>query len=505
MRPGRALPPRAARGIGVGLFAAAAILLAGCQSMYFVPAGEAPQPPPAHRLATWPDREYWSGIVFNGEKIGFSHLSIAPAATPGEFELHSEAAFVLRFMGYDKRINLKAFDVVRDDLDLVRFDYAYSIDGSEIALAGSRRGGTLEVTVTRGGETTKQSVAAPGRVLPQAAIALYPTLHGLAPGRVYRYPVYSGELQKLTEVTQRIVGYERSKLFEGLAFHVETEMEGYGAQTWIDARGRPLLEIALNGVLVTGLEDEARARGYLTSAAVNKDEALLDFARVRVSPSLRDPRAITAMTIALAGATRDVPSGGMQRCEREAAETVCTVATAPAPGAHPAAANATDPRYLASTITVPARNALIGLQAREIAGSAREPAAQVRRIVDWMAANIRTTPADAWSALDVLERRAGECQGHAYLYAAFARALGIPTRVANGIVYSEDFDGFLYHSWAESFVDGRWLAVDPTFGMVPADATHVKLVEGETLAELTPLVDWVGRLRVRVLAVEPRR
>jgi len=498
-RPAIARPRR----IGAGLLLAGAMLLGGCQSLYFGPAGEAPQPPPMHRLEAWPDRDYWSGIVFNGEKIGFSHLSIVPAATPGEFELHSDAAFVLRFMGYDKRVNLKAFDVVRDDLDLVRFEYAYSIDGSELALAGARRGDALEVTVTRGGETTRQTLAAPGRVYPQAAIALYPTRHGLAPGRVYRYPVYSGELQKLAEVTQRIVGHERSKLFDGLAFHVETSMEGYDVETWIDARGRPLLEIALNGVLVTGLEDEARARRYLTAAAVNKDEALLDFARVRVTPPLHDPRAVTAMTIALRGAARDVPSGGMQRCAREAAATVCTVRTAPA--ALPPAADATDPRYLASTFTVPARNALIGLTAREIAGTAREPAVQVRRIVDWIAANIRTTPADAWSALDVLERRAGECQGHAYLYAAFARALGIPTRVANGIVYSEDFGGFLYHSWAESLVDGRWLAVDPTFGMVPADATHVKLVEGETLAELAPLVDWVGRLRLRVLAVEPAR
>ena len=88
--------------------------------------------------------------------------------------------------------------------------------------------------------------------------------------------------------------------------------------------------------------------------------------------------------------------------------------------------------------------------------------------------------------------------------AALARALGIPTRVVNGVVYSEDYDGFLYHTWAESFVGGTWLPVDPTFAMAPADATHVKLVEGETLAELAPLVDWIGRLQVRVIAVEAR-
>jgi transglutaminase-like putative cysteine protease len=115
---------------------------------------------------------------------------------------------------------------------------------------------------------------------------------------------------------------------------------------------------------------------------------------------------------------------------------------------------------------------------------------------------VRTSPADVWTALDVLDTREAECQGHAYLYAALARSLEIPTRVVNGIVYSADFEGFLYHTWAESLVDGHWIAVDPTFGTVPADATHVKLVEGETLAELTPLVDWIGRVNVTVLSVE---
>lgn len=166
---------------------------------------------------------------------------------------------------------------------------------------------------------------------------------------------------------------------------------------------------------------------------------------------------------------------------------------------------AADPRYLASTFTVTARDPGIVATAREIGRGASDAREQVRRIVAWMQANVRVSPVDVWSAVDALQRREAECQGHAYLYAALARALGVPTRVVNGIVYAEDFEGFLYHAWAESLVDGRWLAIDPTFGSVPADATHVKLVEGETLAELTPLVEWIGRLKVRVIDVEHGR
>lgn len=483
-------------------FAVAA--LGGCKSLYFQPAAPSTVPPPQYRLATWPDREYWMGIVFNGEKIGFSHLSLDAAEKPGMFEIRSDAAFVLRFLGFDKRVNLRAYDLVRDDLDLVAFHYEYVIDGSAIALAGERRADVLEVLVTHGGETTKQSLAVSGPVYPQAATVFYPSLSGLLPEREFRYPVYSGELQKIAEVTQRIAAYERSTLFSGEAYRVETAMEGYRVETWLSPRAAPLLEIGMNGVLISGLEDEARARSYLASASLNKSEALIEFALVRPEAPLAAPRAITTMTIALTGPARPVPSDELQHCEASGTETLCTVGSTDVSRAGEPLPSRADPRYLASTFPVPARNPRIVALAREIAGATSDAREKVRLLVAWIRKNVRTSPADVWTALDALDQREGECQGHTYLYAALARSLGIPTRVVNGIVYSEQFDGFLYHTWAESLVAGHWLAVDPTFGMVPADATHVKFVEGETLAELAPLVDWIGRLKVRVMAVERR-
>ena len=126
----------------------------------------------------------------------------------------------------------------------------------------------------------------------------------------------------------------------------------------------------------------------------------------------------------------------------------------------------------------------------------------INRLVGWIQANIQKSPVDVFSALDVLETKKAECQGHAYLYTAFARALGIPTRVVNGLAYSEELKGFLYHSWNESLIGGTWLSVDPTFGQVGVDATHIKLLEGESTAELMPLVDIVGRIRATILSLE---
>jgi transglutaminase-like putative cysteine protease len=111
---------------------------------------------------------------------------------------------------------------------------------------------------------------------------------------------------------------------------------------------------------------------------------------------------------------------------------------------------------------------------------------------------VEDTVTDSPSPLDTLASRKGNCQSHARLYASLARAAEIPTRFVSGLAYLEG-KGFLYHSWAESFVEGEWLQVDPTFGQVPVDATHVKLVEGESPDDLAAIAGVVGKISARVI------
>ena len=55
--------------------------------------------------------------------------------------------------------------------------------------------------------------------------------------------------------------------------------------------------------------------------------------------------------------------------------------------------------------------------------------------------------------------------------------------------------------WNEAWIAGRgWQPVDATFGQVHADATHLKLLEGEQTGDLVPLVGLVGKLRVASLS-----
>lgn len=489
-----------ARRLATVLLAALSLALGGCAGMYFKDAG--PAPAVGYSLETLPYFGYWTGIVFNGEKVGFSRLDIRREPGSERRVIESEATMALHFLGWEKKILLRARDVVNADLTLAEFDYWYRLDESEMRVAGRREGGELVASITTAGTSTAQRLPAPGRLYPSSVINLYPVLHGLEVGREYRYPVYNGQTQAMAEVTQRVAGYEKSDLFLGNAFKVETAMRGQKVTSWIGHDGRVVFELAMNGVLISYLEDADSAGRYLAIASLNKKESLVEFSLVRPDRAIGNARAVAGLRVALSGVERVPPSDAWQRCAREGAEIVCAMGRA-APAAEQAGApsQALRERYLRSSVAVQSADPGIQRLAQGIVAGAATDAERIARILGWLDANIDKAPVDAFSALDVLKQRKAECQGHAYLYAALARAAGVPTRVANGLVYSEQFQGFLYHSWAESLAGARWQAVDPIFGQAAADATHVKLVEGEDLADLMPLTESVGKLALRVLEV----
>jgi hypothetical protein len=477
--------------------------LGGCAGLYFRDAG--PAPSIRHELATLPYSEYWTGIVFNGEKIGFAHFTIRKADA-GRYEIRSEASFALRFLGIEKKINLKSRDLIQGDLTLLEFGYEYHIDGSELKVSGRREPNELVATIVTAGKPTAQRLPVEGRLYSSSVIILYPVLHGLEIGREHRYNVYNGEIQAIAEVTQHVVGYQQSDLFLGNAFKVETAMRGQRVSTWIGPDGRPVFELALHGAMISFLEDAGSAARYLALASLNKREGLLEYSMVRPDRQIAEPRSVSALRVTLQGVDRAPPSDAAQQCTAVRQDYTCEMkrgGSAMAGGAAPLLP--AEARYLRPSVTVQSDDPAIRRLAAEITGGSGGAEESIARILRWLEHNVEKAPLDVFSALDVLHQRKAECQGHAYLYTALARAAGIPTRVVNGLVYSEQLEGFLYHSWVESRVQGRWRAVDPTFGQMTADATHIKLVEGENLAELMPLTEWVGKVKIRVLEVEHQK
>lgn len=81
------------------------------------------------------------------------------------------------------------------------------------------------------------------------------------------------------------------------------------------------------------------------------------------------------------------------------------------------------------------------------------------------------------SAGEVLRTKSGDCTEHSALFAALSRAAGIPTKMVYGVVLNPGGE-FFFHNWNEVFADEKWISVDSTFNLIPADSSRITLIYG---------------------------
>ncbi|MEE8481443.1 MAG: transglutaminase-like domain-containing protein, partial [Desulfobacterales bacterium] len=98
-------------------------------------------------------------------------------------------------------------------------------------------------------------------------------------------------------------------------------------------------------------------------------------------------------------------------------------------------------------------------------------------------------------ALDTLKNLMGDCNEHAVLMAALARAAGIPAQIEAGLVYVKG--RFYYHAWNVLYL-GEWITVDSLMGQMPADVTHIRFVRGEPNKQID-LIGVIGKVKLEIL------
>ncbi|MBI5042590.1 MAG: transglutaminase domain-containing protein [Nitrospirae bacterium] len=116
--------------------------------------------------------------------------------------------------------------------------------------------------------------------------------------------------------------------------------------------------------------------------------------------------------------------------------------------------------YLEPTPFIQSNDSEIISLAKNIIGNEKDSLRAARLINDWVYKNIEKKPiVSIPSAKEVLKMRAGDCNEHATLFVALARAVKIPARINVGIVYLGN--RFFYHAWPEVYV-GRWIEIITT-------------------------------------------
>jgi hypothetical protein len=177
-----------------------------------------------------------------------------------------------------------------------------------------------------------------------------------------------------------------------------------------------------------------------------------------------------------------------------------------------------DARYLASSILIDAKDpAVIDLALRAVSSARLNETSPVTDRAEALRAFvmrfiIHKDLATAFAgASAVAQSKAGDCSEHAVLLAALLRAQGIPSRVASGMVYAEEFAGkrdvFAWHMWTQAQVDGAWIDLDATLSSRSFHPGHLLMAtsaqdDAQLDADFSNLLSTMGNVSIEVVHVD---
>jgi len=447
----------------------------------------------------------WMGTYFKGKKLGFSFAKMNVTATG--ITINSKVFFRLKSGGVDQSTTFNQVTHLTLDLRLKDFSLVQEILGQRQKVDGHIENGKLVYRVVGLGFDKTKSIPFPPNVAPASTFLLNIVRDGLQVGKKGKFPIFMEAFQMLVDLEYKILRKESFE-YDGKpvdTFVIYQQVAGMESTLWVTANGTVMKEMTSNGF--ESLKEPEHIALDLGDEAMTVS-SLITFSLVKPGRDIPHPGKKRRMKMKLSKMRSPdlIPQDHRQkvlRSEQSADGTYSSVLLVNSesgevarPVARPVSGFAR-PEFLEDTAEVQSKHPLIRTLAKELVGETKDAWKASKQINLWVFSNLKKELVDSVSALNALRTRKGECQSHTYLFTALARAAGIPTKIVNGLVYSPQFQGFLYHAWPEVYV-GEWRALDPTFGQDTVDATHIKLSEGGKEDQLK-LMEFVGRVQIELI------
>jgi len=291
---------------------------------------------------------------------------------------------------------------------------------------------------------------------------------------------------------------------------------------WHDEEGRMVrAEASMMGMTMSILLSEREV-----AVAEAPPAELLTRTFVRPSEPIEAPRktsraVYTVRATLEEGETLDLPETGAQRATVNEDGSIRVEVDRRARHRAPAG-DLNNPLYLEASPMVDSEDPdIVAMTEKALEGGPEIESAQAARLRRWVHALIeeKSLGVGFATASQVCDARVGDCTEHAVLLAAMLRAAGIPSRVASGLIYADQFAGgaeiFAYHMWTQALLEqpgggGVWIDLDATLPPNrPFDATHLALSvsamsEAEPVNAMAALATGLKQVEIEVEEVERR-
>lgn len=380
----------------------------------------------------------------------------------------------------------------------------------------------VDATTTQGGRTTRRVLPTPpGTWLTPHAADVEADAKRKAQATTYAIRMLdpSNGLQVVATVTTRD-GSEKVRMeaaeVEMSRWRTTNDLIPIPSTEWFDSAGQLMVtETAMPfGALRMTRSTQAAVSGT-PAATVASPEIMLSTMSKPDKPieSPRKTRRIVYRISSADGKPITMPSAGAQVVQQIDPATLEVTVDVAAPGAA-SAEEIADARFRDASPMVDSADERIQkltVQALKGAGkdaTPRQQATALRAFVERYIKHKGLASAFA-SASEVALSKSGDCSEHAILLAALLRAAKIPSRVAAGMVFVDEFAGthdvFGWHMWTQALIDGKWIDLDAT---LPVDFDGAHLLAATTAQHmdamdpaLAGMVGLIGNMRIEVTEV----
>ena len=455
--------------------------------------------------AAAPVDDTWMSVLLDGRKIGAMHTM---RKAEGDRVITSQAMDVqLDRAGTKIALATSETDTESRDGRPLAFESHTTISGTVNLLRGKLRDdGQFEVHTEVGGAKQTRILAWPKGALLAEGLRLASLHTGLAAGTHYRQFAFQPESLDAVEIESTVGASEPVDLPDGNRdlTRIEQVIHLPGTQTstvtWVDAD----LTVLKMAMPLMGYDLTMLACSKACAQAPNQSSDILSHAMMAVPTGLSAAELQTGVILKLSATGPGVPLKLADTDEQQATTTPggvevriapLDVRAAPDREDKPTAADSQPNDWLQSTAPE------IVVLARRGVGKATQPREQMLNLEQFVRSYIRTKDLNVGyaSALEVARKPEGDCTEHAVLLAALGRAIGIPTRVVDGLAYTDHYAGaehvFVPHAWAQAFVDGHWQSFDAA--LHGFDAGHIALSVGDGDPwRFFAGFDTLGRMRV---------
>jgi hypothetical protein len=452
--------------------------------------------PEVQQLAGQELQEEWFTIYQHGNRTGYSHTETRPL--PEGYALTEELFLRLDFLGDIQDLFTRVQAKLEPDFSLKSFTFRLQAGPVYYNLSGGIKDGSLLLVSQMAGQERSQQLPLSHPIYLGSGMKSFIAQQHLREGNTYRLALFDPSTLSQTMVPLRVEEKETiqigSRNLE--AYRVVLEFHGVQLRTWVSPYGEVLKEEGFLGLTMVRSDRKDALAGFAKATPAE----LVREAAVVPDRTIAQPRLLRSLRLQLTGITGegwDLTGGRQQLREgellivREVLPQISTV--------HIPLNTAEMAQDLQSSLLVQSDEPILKEQAAAIVGEEQDALRAVEFISSWVYHNLEKRPTlSIPNAVEVYKLRAGDCNEHSVLFAALARAVGIPTRIVAGLLYTKG--RFYYHAWNEVYV-GEWIAVDSLLNQVPADPTHVRLITGG-LDRQVRLVRALGRLGIKVIDYE---